>query len=268
MEILIFIAACLGLGAVAGVLAGLLGVGGGLIMVPGLYWILSSQGLGESAIHIAIATSMAVIIPTGFMSARAHARRGGVDWALWKRWLPGVIAGVVAGTLVANAMPKAALQIFFGTALIALAAFLFWTPHEGPKKILPQTWSVMLPLGALIGVISAMVGIGGATLSVPTMRWMNKSMPVAIGTASALGVAIAIPACLMYLMLTPEGAVADPFIVGSVDLRATACLAAASMPLAPYGAKLTHAMPVRRLKLFFAAFMVLVALKLLSEGLS
>jgi uncharacterized membrane protein YfcA len=268
METIVFIATCLGLGAIAGILAGLLGVGGGLVMVPGLYWILSAQGLDESAMHIAVATSMAVIIPTGFMSARSHAKRGGVDWALWRKWLPGVLTGVVIGTLIANGMPKDALRIFFGVMLILLAAFLLWTPHEGPKKILPQTYPVMIPLALVIGVVSAMVGIGGATLSVPTMRWMNKPMPQAIGTASALGVAIAILACIMYLVLTPAGAAPIPGIVGSIDIKAAACLAIASMPLAPLGARLTHTLPVRTLKFVFAAFMVVVALKLLSEGIS
>lgn len=267
MDMVLFVGICLSLGAVAGVLAGLLGVGGGLVMVPGLYYILTATGMAEGAMHIAVATSMAVIIPTGCMSARSHYKRGGIDWTLWKRWLPGVLTGVIMGTLIANQMPKDALRIFFGVVLILLATLLIWTPHEGPKKIVPQTLRVMIPLGLLIGVVSAMVGIGGATLSVPIMRWMNKPMPQAIGTASALGIAIAIPACIMYMILTPEGGIAGPWIVGSVDLRAAACLALASMPLAPFGARLTHTLPVRTLKFVFVGFMTLVAVKLLSEGL-
>jgi uncharacterized protein len=216
--------------------------------------------------HIAVATSMAVIIPTGFMSARSHAKRGGVDWELWWRWLPGVIGGVIAGTLLANHMPKEILRLFFGILLMLLAGLLLWTPHENSYKQIPEKPFVMLPLGAFIGIVSAIAGIGGATLSVPAMRWMNRPMPRAIGTASALGVVIAIPACIMYLLLTPQGTAHTPWVIGSVHLKAALFLALASMPMAPVGAKLTHTLPVRTLKFVFAGFMFFVALKLLSEG--
>lgn len=267
MDFLITAVTYLGLGAGAGLLAGLLGVGGGLIMVPGLYWILSAHGLEEGAMHIAIATSMAVIIPTGFMSARAHARRGGVDWSLWRRWLPGVIGGVILGTLTANHMDTDSLRLFFGFALLVLAGLLLWTPHEGGHQAVSERWVAVIPLGALIGAVSSMAGIGGATLSVPIMRWMGRALPRAIGTASALGVAIAIPACIIYLMLSPEGAAHSPWVIGSVHVKAAACLAVASMPMAPIGAKLTHTLPVRTVKIIFVCFMVFVSLKLLSEGL-
>ena len=267
MDFLILALTYLALGAGAGLLAGLLGVGGGLIMVPGLYWILSGQGITEGAMHIAIATSMAVIIPTGFMSARTHAKRGGVEWPLWRRWLPGVIGGVIGGTFIANHMDTDHLRIFFGIALLLLAALLLWTPHEGDHKAVPEHWGAMLPLGALIGVVSAMAGIGGATLSVPTMRWMGRPLPKAIGTASALGVAIAIPACIMYLMLSPEGTQPMPWVVGSIHVKAAACLAVASMPMAPVGARLTHTLPVRTVKIIFVCFMTFVSLKLLTEGM-
>lgn len=267
MDFIILTLAYLALGGIAGLLAGLLGVGGGLIMVPGLYWILSHQGVTEGAMHIAIATSMAVIIPTGFMSARSHAKRGGVEWALWRRWLPGVIGGVVGGTLIVGHMDTDSLRIFFGLALLALASLLLWTPHEGDHKKVPDHPLMMLPLGAGIGIVSAMAGIGGATLSVPAMRWMGRPLPRAIGTASALGVAIAIPACAMYLVLAPEGVPKTDWVVGSVHLKAAACLALASMPMAPLGAKLTHTLPVRTVKIIFVCFMAFVSLKLLTEGL-
>ncbi len=266
MDVILLVLTYAGLGAVAGLLAGLLGVGGGLVMVPGLYWVLTGQGLEAGAMHIAVATSMAVIIPTGLMSARSHAKRGAVDWALWRRWLPGVIAGVVAGTLFANHMDKDSLRLFFGIALLCLAGLLLWTPHEIKGRTLPETRGAMLPLGAVIGIVSAMAGIGGATLSVPMMRWMNRPLPRAIGTASALGVAIAIPACIMYLLLTPAGVVDAPWVVGSVHIKAAACLALASMPMAPVGARLTHSLPVRTLKIIFVSFMTVIAVKLLGEG--
>lgn len=263
---LILAATYAGLGSITGLLAGLLGVGGGMVMVPALYWILSTQGLADSAMHIAVATSMAVIIPTGFVSARSHYKRGGVDWALWRRWVPGAIAGVIIGTLMASHMPKDILRIFFGTLLLMLAGLMVWTPHTSPKRQLPETLSVMLPLGALIGFISALAGIGGATLSVPAMRFMNRPLPRAIGTASALGVAIAIPACAMYLVLAPYGHVNAPWVVGSVHLKAALLIACTSLPMAPVGAKLTHTLPVRTVKIVFVFFMVLVSAKLLLEG--
>jgi len=267
MDFILLLLAYLALGAAAGLSAGLLGVGGGLIMVPGLYWILTHQGVTDGAMHIAIATSMAVIIPTGIMSARAHHKRGGVDWSLWRRWVPGSVIGVIIGTLTVSNMDTESLRIFFGFALLSMAGLLLWTPHEGDHKKIPEHPAAMLPLGALIGVIAAMAGIGGATLSVPIMRWMGRPLKRAIGTASALGIAIAAPACVMYLMLAPEGYVTAPWVVGSVHLKAAACLALASMPMAPVGAKLTHTLPVRTVKIIFVCFMVIVSLKLLSEGL-
>lgn len=267
MTIAMLVLAYGGLGALTGFLAGLLGVGGGLVMVPGLYWIFTAQGFYAGAMHMAVATSMAVIIPTGFMSARAHAGRNGIDWPLWRRWLPGVLAGVIAGTLLAHLMPKDVLRTCFGILLLVLAGLLLRTPQENPYKKLPDTWAATLPLGVVIGIVSAMAGIGGATLSVPAMRWMDRPMPRAIGTASALGVAIAVPACAMYLWLVPAGAPHAPWVVGTVHLKAAACLALASMPMAPVGARLTHTLPVRTLKIVFVAFMALVSGKLLLEGL-
>lgn len=257
--------AYLSLGAVAGFLSGLLGVGGGLVMVPGLYWLLGGQ---DWAMHVAVATSMAVIIPTGLMSARTHNRRGAVEWQLWRRWLPGVIGGVIVGTLLASHMPSDSLRIFFGCIMLLLSALLLWTPQEAVRRQIPDTYGVMVPLGIVIGVVSAMAGIGGATLSVPAMRWMNRPMPRAIGTASALGVAIAIPACCMYLWLKPGEATGVKWIIGSVDMRAALCLALASIPMAPVGARLTHQLPLRTLKIVFVSFMALVAIKLLSEGIT
>lgn len=267
MDMFLLIALYLAIGSIAGFLAGLLGVGGGMIMVPALYAVFSQNGMDDQAMHMAIATSLAVIIPTGCMSAWSHNRKGGIDWALWRRWLPGTVIGVVIGAFVADAMSGAHLRLFFGLLLLALAALMLKSPTNHAHATLPDSMKTMLPAGLFVGLISSMAGVGGATVSVPVMRWLGRPMPLAIGTAAALGVVIAIPGTISFMLLDPPGAdIATPWVVGAVNVKAALMLSLASLPLAPVGAMLTHRLPREVLRRVFVGFMILVSLRLLLDG--
>ncbi len=255
------------LGCFAGFLAGLLGVGGGIILVPGLYMIFEalSEKLGfstENLMHVCVGTSLAIILPTGWSSARAHKKRGAVDQELVKKLGVGIVIGVVSATAVASDLSSDALKMIFATAMLFLAGIMM-ADHQKYKlgdTLPPQPYTGLA--GYVIGVLSALIGIGGATLSVPYMSLYGVPIHRAVGSASALGLVISIPAALgyVYIGLGKEGL--PPFSLGYVNFLAWLCVIPASMLMAPVGAKTAHSVSVKRLKIIFAIFIVIVALNM------
>jgi uncharacterized protein len=252
------------LGAMAGLLAGLLGVGGGLVLVAALVWLLPLQGVpAESAVHVALATSLASIIVTGLSSARAHHRRGSVRWAsVW--WLvPGLLAGGLLGSVVAIALPGNLLRyLVAGYCLLAAMQLLFGQPRQrsdaqGDPRGLPLAGA-----GVGIGAVSAVVGIGGGSMTVPLLVWLGVSPVRAVGTSSACGVAIALASAIGYASLGGSEGM-PPGSVGYVYLPAAVGIALASVLVAPLGTRLAHAISGRTLRHVFAAFLVLVGASLL-----
>ncbi len=255
-----FLAGCLLLGLVAGFVAGLLGVGGGLIIVPVLAWLLEAQGFADNAIHFALGTSLASILFTSISSFRAHHVRGAVDWNTVKRISPGIVAGTFLGAALASRLPALPLKIFFTAFLFYAAVQMWWNFKPNAHRQLPGNIG-MLSAGGVIGAVSSWVGIGGGTLSVPFQLWCNIPLHRAIGTSSAIGFPIAAAGALGYALNgNPGSGLPDTF--GFVHLTALGCIALGSVSTAPLGARSAHALPVTKLKRIFALLLLLLAIRM------
>ena len=249
-------------GLIAGVLAGLLGVGGGLVIVPMLVFCFSKQGIPENLImHLALGTSLASIIFTSISSFMSHHRRGAVDWTVVRRIVPGILIGTYGGSMVASKLPTGFLKGFFCVFLYAVATQMILNKKPKASRELPGNGG-MFGIGATIGIFSSLVGIGGGSLSVPFMLWCNIAAHRAIGTSAAIGLPIAIAGATGYILNNLETADLPAYSIGYVYLPALAFIVCASVFTAPLGAKLAHALPVDKLKRFFAFFLYAVATKM------
>jgi uncharacterized membrane protein YfcA len=264
------IAALAAAGAAGGLFAGLLGVGGGIVIVPALDFALGVAGVDHAvALHIAVATSMATIIPTAISSSRSHAKRHAVDFAIVKRWTVPIVLGALAGSLAATHLNGKVLAAVFGTvALLAALKMLLPLDRVVLRPTLPGgLGGAVLPV--VIGAISAMMGIGGGTLSVPTMTLCGEPVHKAVGTAALLGLWIALPATLGYLLAqVPESLDRPPLTIGYVSLLGFALIAPLSWLVAPIGAKLAHTLDRRLLSAAFGLFLLIVAARMLYRVLS
>ncbi|KIQ97933.1 sulfite exporter TauE/SafE family protein [Lysobacter sp. A03] len=256
------------LGVVVGVLAGLLGVGGGLVLVAALVWLLPLMGVPpEAAMHAALASSLASIILTAAASARAHARRGSVLWPTVAWMVPGLLLGGWLGSGAAVRIDDDVLRwIVAGYCLLAAAQLQFGRPRQvGPSgHTAPQGWPI-LAAGGGIGALSAVVGIGGGSMTVPLLVWRGVAPVRAVGTSSACGVAIGFASAVGYAMHAPAGAL-PAHAIGYVYLPAAIGVAIASIFAAPLGTRLAHRLHGDSLKRIFAGFLVVVALSLLVTG--
>lgn len=258
-----FLAVYLALGLVSGFIAGLLGVGGGLVLVPVLSWLYAAQGFPAGYnIHLALGTSLAVIVLTSVASLRAHHGHGAVRWAAVRRIAPGIVLGTLAGAIAAAWLPDRGLKWFFVAFLFYAATQMLLGFKANPHRELPG-WPGMTLAGSVIGLVSSWVGIGGGTLSVPFLNWCNVRFQEAIGTSAAIGFPIAVSGAVGYA-LSGQVAVGLPaWSLGFVYLPALAGIALASMLTAPLGARLTHSLPVARLKRIFAGLLYLLGLRML-----
>ncbi len=264
---LVFAAALLLLGAVGGLLAGLLGVGGGMILVPFTSLLFASRGIAaELALKMALATSLATILFTALSSVRAHAQHGAVRTDIVWRLAPGILLGALAGAQVARWLPATALQVVFALFLAAAATQMLRGRQPVAARALPGT-AGMGAMGLLIGTVSALVGAGGAFLSVPFMAWCGVAIHQAVGTASAIGLPIALAGSAGFMIAGLDVAGLPPGALGYVYLPALAALALASVATAPLGAALAHRTDVRRLKRIFATMLYGVGLMLLWRAL-
>lgn len=243
----------LALGAATGFLAGLLGVGGGMTMVPFITWILSSRGVDPGlAVKMAIATSMATILFTSLSSVRAHHARGAVRWDLLRGLAPGIVlGGLLTGAGLFAVLRGQGLALFFALFIGFSAVQMLRDRKPAPSRQMPG-FVGQTAAGTGIGLLSGLVGAGGAFLSVPFMTWCNVPIRQAVGTSAALGFPIALANTVGYLVagrnLPP--AVAGAF--GYLYLPALAIIAVASMAVAPLGARVAHRTDVTRLKRIFA----------------
>ncbi|WP_181708288.1 sulfite exporter TauE/SafE family protein [Chthonobacter rhizosphaerae] len=267
-EIAVLVVSLLVTGAVAGFVAGLLGVGGGIVIVPVLYYVFTLLDMDEDVkMHVAVGTSLSTIIATSAMSMRAHWRKGAVDTAMLKRWSVAIVVGVIAGTALASSVKGPALTAVFGAvALIVSAHMGFSRPHWRVSDHPPRGFGEQL-IAAGIGMVSAMMGIGGGTLSVPTLTLFNYPIHRAVGTAAAIGFLIGIPGTIGFVIGGLGAEDLPPFSFGYVNLLGLALILPTSMLMAPYGARAAHALPTRKLKLAFAAFLFLTGLRMLASSL-
>lgn len=255
------------LGAIAGVLAGLLGIGGGLVLVAALVWILPLQGVPkEAAMHAALASSMASIVLTAASSAYAHHRRGSVLWPTVVWMVPGLLLGGWLGSLLAVHLDDNVLRVFVAGYCYLAAAQLVW--GKAKAHIDGDVRPSGLPMSAAgvgIGAVSAVVGIGGGSMTVPLLVWRGVAPVRAVGTSSACGIAIGIGSALGYALHAPAGAL-PANAIGYVYLPAAIGVAVASVLAAPFGTKLAHAISGTTLKRVFAIFLAVMGTSLLFGG--
>lgn len=263
-----FFAELAGLGAIGGLLAGLLGVGGGMILVPFTTLLLEARGVpGTLTLKMAVGTSLATICFTALSSVRAHRARGAVRGDVVVGLAPGIVVGAMAGAQLAKALPPAALGAAFGVFLLFAATQMLFELRPAPAHGLPGRWA-MAGVGGTIGLLSALVGAGGAFLSVPFMVWRNVTMHQAVGTASALGLPIALAGAFGFVVAGWSAPGLPAGALGFVYLPALAALAGASIVTAPFGAALAHRLNVRQLRRIFAFMLYAVGLAMLSRGAS
>ncbi len=258
--------ALLATGAFAGVLAGLLGVGGGIVIVPVLFFLFQSFGVSaESAMLVATATSLATIVPTSISSIRSHNKKGNVDFDLLKHWAIFIFAGVLAGSWLVTRVDGTWLTMLFGViATLSALNMLFRTGKSAMFQQLPGKAGQTV-MGTSIGFFSSMVGIGGGTISVPLLTLYNYPAHKAVGTAAAIGLIISLPAAFMMLIMgdTPGDAPAGTY--GLVNLIGFLCIVPLTVLFAPVGASLAAKLDAEKLKKIFAIVLLITGVRMLLQ---
>jgi len=251
------------LGAFAGFMAGLLGVGGGAVMVPILTTIFIAEGFPKGeVVHLALGTSMAAIVFTSISSLRAHHAHGAVLWKVVRGITPGILLGTFGATFVAAQASSTGLALFFAAFMSYVAVQMLLNIKPKPHRELPGVFGLSA-VGLGIGGISALVAIGGGTMSVPFMTWCNVKTQHAIGTSAAIGLPIALAGTAGYLANGWNQPGLPAGSLGFVYLPALVLVVVVSMTMAPLGAKLAHRLPVATLKRIFAGLLVLLVARML-----
>ncbi|EHR72475.1 putative permease [Burkholderiales bacterium JOSHI_001] len=265
----LLIAELLALGLGAGFLAGLLGVGGGMMMVPFVTLVLSRRGVPtEMAVKMAIATSMATIVFTSISSVRAHHQRGAVRWNLVRGLAPGIVGGgLLAGAGVFSLIKGTALAVLFALFVFFSASQLLLDRKPKPSRQMPGT-AGQLAAGGGIGFVSGLVGAGGAFMSVPFMTWCNVPLPNAVATSAALGLPIALANTAGYIIAGWNLPPVMPGALGYLVLPVLAVIALGSVTAAPLGARAAHSMDVKKLRRIFAVLLYSLGSYMLWRGLA
>ena len=256
-------------GVVGGLVAGMLGVGGGIVIVPVLYHVLALMGVDpDIRMHIAVGTSLATIIPTSFSSARSHNAKGAVDWQLLRQWVTPMVIGVLIGSALAGIARGQALALFFALVAMPVAVHLaFFSDTRRIADHLPTGLGGLL-MPAAIGGVSTMMGIGGGTVGVPCMTLFGYPIHRAVGTASAFGAIIAVPGTIGAMFAGWNAQHLPPYSLGYVNLLGFILIAPASYFVAPFGAQIAHMTDVRRLRMLFAFFIAVTAARMLYDALN
>lgn len=258
--------ALLATGVFAGLLAGLLGVGGGIVIVPVLFFLFQKFGVSaESAMLVATATSLATIVPTSISSIRSHNQKGNVDFDLLKRWAVFILIGVLAGSWLVTRVDGTLLTMLFGViATLSALNMLLRTGKSALFKQLPNKAGQTL-MGTCIGFFSAMIGIGGGTISVPLLTLYNYPAHKAVGTAAAIGLIISLPGALTMLVIgsTPIDAPAGTY--GLVNVIGFICIVPLTVLFAPVGASMAAKLDAEKLKKIFALILLLTGLRMLAQ---
>lgn len=261
----ILILALAGCGLVSGLAAGLFGIGGGAIIVPVLIILFEGVGFAESASHVAIATSLATIILTSARSVMAHHQRGAVDWQIIRTWAPWIVIGAIAGQLVAGELSARALKGFFGAMAYLLAAQLFFGRPEWNLADDMPGGARRAGLGTGVGMLSALMGIGGGTFGVSLMTVCGRAIHQAVATAAGFGIAIGLPSAITAIFVGWGADGLPPFSFGYVNVAAFALISIFTVTMAPVGARLAHSLDAQLLKRLFAILLAIVATKMLYD---
>lgn len=256
-------AVALGAGIGGGILAGLLGVGGGIVIVPALYLALGLAGMDPAVtMQVAVGTSLATIVFTSLSSAMGHYRRGAIDMDLLKLWAPSILVGVVLGALLGGLVSGLILVATFAVVALAVAFdMIFRRGSEGsePRSFSRLVWAV---IGVFAGGVSAMMGIGGGTVCVPVLNFLGYDIRRAVGTASAIGFLIGLPGALIYAYTGLGVETLPPFSVGYVNVAAALIIIPMTTTFAKVGVKLAHSIPPRALRLAFGFFLFLTSARM------
>jgi uncharacterized membrane protein YfcA len=267
-DLLLLALAMLATGAIGGVLAGLLGIGGGIVIVPVLDAALQFLGTEPSIrMHVAVATSLATIIPTSLASSRAHYRRDSVDVPLVRRWAPFVLVGSIAGTWIASRVDSSVLSAVFATVAFIIGVKLVLPMHD--RRLtpdVPRGWLIGgVPL--TIGAVSSMMGIGGGTLSVAALTLFNQPIHRAVGTAALFGLVIALPGTAGFMLAGYGDMRLPPGSVGYVNLVGFALISPTTVLAAPLGAAIAHRLTQRRLSALFGLFLLTMSFRMAWQAL-
>ena len=256
-------------GCVSGVFAGLLGVGGGVIIVPILSTAFEAMGFsGDVAQHDAVASSLAIIMPTGAMSARSHYKRGAVDVNALKLWAPFVAVATFVGGFLARWFTGEALRIVFGVIALLIALNIITPLQKRLMGHLKSSKTTHRVAATIVGFLSSLMGIGGGSLSVPTMAAFGATMHEAVGTGAAIGVFIAIGGTLGYIISGWGVPGTPPLSLGYVNLIAFVLVGGFAALTAPLGAALAHRLNQKTLRYVFAVFLVLVGLNMIWKAIT
>ncbi len=254
------------IGAFAGVLAGLLGVGGGIVLVPAFFYAFGVLGYdGAALMRMCVATSLATIIVTSLRSVASHNKKGAVDWDILRRWAPGIVLGAILGTALVAQLRTGTLQMIFGGLALIVGVYMLLGQSSWRLGMQMPGGVKRAILAPVMGFLSVLMGIGGGSFGVPVMTLFNVPIHRAVATAAGFGVLIAVPS-VAGLLLTPVPAdMRPPWTVGSVNLVAFLVIIAMTLITAPWGARLAHRMDAKPLKRVFALFLILVALNMLRK---
>ncbi len=254
----------LALGACVGILAGMLGVGGGLIIVPILATMLSAQQMPVDIImHMALGTSLASILLTSLSSVYSHHRRGAVNWPHAIRLTPGILVGAWCGGVIADHLSSDTLKPVFAVFELCVAAYMLYGHKVKAHYSSPGAIQFSLS-GGIIGSISSLVGIGGGTMTVPWLMWYGSSIHKAIATSAAVGFPIAVAGTLSYLVNGWNHSELPPWTLGYIYLPAVAGIVISSVVFAPLGARWAHQLDTTKLKKIFAFLLIGLAIYLLT----
>jgi uncharacterized membrane protein YfcA len=258
----------LAIGCISGFLAGLLGIGGGVVLVPAFLLAFGAAGFPSSVIfQVALATSMATILFTAVSSLRSHHRHGGVRWPIVRNFTPGILLGTALGTFIVRHATITGLSVFFASFLLFVAAQLAFQLRPKAERELPGRPG-QAAVATLVGMVSALAAVGGGAMTVPFLAWCNVPIRQAIGTASAIGFPIALGGTLGYIVNGWGVAGLPDASLGYVYLPALLWTVIPAVLLAPLGARAAHILPGNLLRRIFAALLVIIAVRMLTAGIS
>jgi len=253
------------LGAVAGVLAGLLGVGGGIVLVPGFFYVFAALGYDSPQLmQVCIATSLATIIVASTRSVLAHDKKGAVDWAILKTWAPGIVVGAAIGVLVVATLRSTVLQAIFGGLAILIGLYMTFGRNDWRLGNRMPGGLFRAAFSPVVGFLSVLMGIGGGSFGVPIMTLFNVPIHRAVATASGFGTIIAVPSVIGFLFVDIPGA--PPGTLGAVNVLAFGLIVAMTLITAPWGAAIAHKMDPKPLKRAFGIFLILMAPNMLRKA--
>ena len=254
-------------GLFAGLTAGMFGIGGGIVIVPALFFLFRALGYEDTAMHVAVSTSLATIIATSIRSVMAHHRRGAVDWAIIRGWAPWIMAGAAGGMAVSGLIPPQGLTLFFGAMGVLLAIQLFFGDPAWRVASAMPTGATRAGLGTGVGALSSLMGIGGGTFGVSLMTMCGRPILNAVATAAGWGVAIGLPGTIAAIIVGWGRDGTPPWSLGHVNIPAFVLIALLTALTAPLGAALAHRLNARLLRRLFGVLLAIVAARMIWSAL-